>query len=97
MGNVYNEPGSTGKHIFHANNTRADLTTNLGKCQQGIETDTLLNSYKDHNGDYHVNAAYIGGRIIISPNFALFENADGNLEIEKKIGGTWTPTGNVLA
>ena len=64
MGNTYNEPGSIGKHIFHANNTHSDLVTNLGKCQIAIETDTLLLGYKDHLGAYH-NAGGGGASISI--------------------------------
>lgn len=53
MGNTRNEPGSTGKHIFLINNTHADLSTNLGTCQLGIETDNLQLAFKDHLGNYH--------------------------------------------
>jgi hypothetical protein len=97
MGNIYTEPGSSSVHITDINNVRSDLYENLDKCQLGIETDNLVIAYKDHNGDYHTCAAFVNGMIQISPNFALFENADGNLGIKKLIGGTWTDTGNVLA
>jgi hypothetical protein len=53
MGNIYNEPGSTGKHIFVINNTKTDLQSNLGKCQIAIETDSLRLGFKDHLGAYH--------------------------------------------
>ena len=93
MGNVYNEPGSTGKHIFHANNTRADLTTNLGKCQIAIETDTLLIGYKDHLGNYHT----VGEKI--SPHYRYAEEAvTGNLIIEYSADGStgWVRAATVV-
>ena len=97
MGNVKNEPGSVGKHVFRLNNTREDLTKNMGIHQIGIETDNFIIAYKDINGDYHTCAAFIDGMIEITPNFALFETTEGNLGIKKKVGETWVDTENVLA
>ena len=100
MGNIRNEPGSIGKHIFRINNTRADLIANLGTCQDAIETDTLLRGYKDHNGDYHWQPAEVDGVVQISSIFGLKEiTEDGTqrLAIYKMVGATWIDTGNRLA
>ena len=98
MSNLYTEPGSTGKHIFRINNTRSDLTSKMGKCQIGIETDNLILAYKDHNGDYHQCAAFVNGMIQISPHYGLFEDGDGRLGIKQLQGDgvTWLDTGQRL-
>jgi hypothetical protein len=52
MANVYNKPGATLIYLTIINNTRANLQATMGPCQIGLETDTGLLAFVDHNGNY---------------------------------------------
>jgi lysozyme family protein len=53
MDNVYNEPGAETEERHLLNNTAAEMSAGLGKCQLGIETDTKRIGYSDDGGTYH--------------------------------------------
>lgn len=56
MANIRNETGADSVHFSLANNTATYLSTNLRPCKIGVETDTGLLGYKDHNGTYRKTA-----------------------------------------
>jgi hypothetical protein len=56
MDNVYNEPGASTQQRHLINNTEAELSAGLGKCQEGIGTDTGRHTHKDHLGAFKKSA-----------------------------------------
>jgi hypothetical protein len=95
--NIYNQPGAAKVYLTLANQTEDVLADDMGKCKLALGTDTSLLNYTDENGNKYRVAAYVTGMIILTPNFAMFEDGDGNLGVYKLIGGVWTDTGNRLA